>query len=102
MIRKVFETLIEDSRNGDFIYLTNLDRKELKIQLTNVEIQSLSKLQWKKVVREKTEIAALKYLTEENNKKDKTRDIKFNELKMSEYLLKNIKTSLSKTIFSEI
>ena len=75
MIRKVFETLREDSRNGDFIYLTNLDRKELKIQLTNVEIQSLSKLQWKKVVREKTEIAALKYLTEENNKKDNTRDI---------------------------
>ena len=39
MIRQVFDTLREDSRNGDFIYLSNLDRKELKIQLTNVEIQ---------------------------------------------------------------
>ena len=53
MIRQVFDTLRDDSRNGDFIYLSNLDRKELKIQLTNVEIQDLSKLQWKKIVREK-------------------------------------------------
>ena len=43
---------------------------------------------------------ALKYLTEENNRKDKKKNIKFHELKISEYLLKNVKTSLSKTIIS--
>ena len=37
---------------------------------------------------------------EENNKREKTRHIKFSDFKMSEYLEKNMRTSLSTFIFS--
>ena len=40
MISKVFSALKEDSRRGDFVYLTNQDRKELHITLSNEETRS--------------------------------------------------------------
>ena len=60
----------------------------------------MSTLKWKKIIKIKTKEAALKYLTEENIKKDKTKHIFFADLKRSKYLLNNKSTSLSKTIFS--
>ena len=35
MIRKVFETLKEDSKKGDFICLTNSERRTLAIDLSD-------------------------------------------------------------------
>ena len=46
MISKVFSALKEDSRRGDFVYLTNQDRKELNITLSNEEIKSISYIAW--------------------------------------------------------
>ena len=48
----------------------------------------------------KVEMCALKHLNEENQSKEKTKSIEFNELTMSHYLAENKKTELSKTIFS--
>ena len=48
MIHKVFKALNEDSRKGDFIDLTNKDKLDLNIDLTNIEIESISKWSWKK------------------------------------------------------
>ena len=44
--------------------------------------------------------AALKHLQLENSTKEKTKDIIFNEIKISDYLFYNQKTSTSKVIFS--
>ena len=100
LIRQVFDVLSEESRKGDFVYLTNCDREELEIDLSNEEIASISKWSWKKYLKEKTSKAAFKFLVEDNNTKEKTKEIQFYELKMSGYLFRNEKTKLSKIIFS--
>ena len=41
--RKVFDTLKEESKKGDFVYLTNRDRQELGIKHTDDEIANMSK-----------------------------------------------------------
>jgi hypothetical protein len=51
-------------------------------------------------VKEKVKIAAFRYLIGENNSKEKTNDVVFEKLEMSEYLVRNKGTSLSKIIFS--
>ena len=70
MIRQVYETLKEDYRKGDFILLTNSDRNELNIDISDEYISLLSKYSWKKYVKEKVKIAALTYLVTENESKD--------------------------------
>ena len=52
MIRKVFDALKEDSRKGDFIYLTTCDKQTLNIQYSDTDIQNMSKWCWKKVLKE--------------------------------------------------
>ena len=60
----------------------------------------MSKWKWKNIIKEKTHIAALNYLTNENAKRDKTKNIVFPELKMSQYIYENKNTSLTRVIFS--
>ena len=100
MIRQVFETLKSESRYGDFVYLTNRDKIDLDIELVEQEIEAMSKRKWKIFLKEKTRKAALSYLVNENNNKDKTKAIKFEKLEMSQYLKENSSSSLSQTIFS--
>ena len=100
MIRKVFETLKEDSKNGDFICLTNSDRRRLAIDLSDEEVQTVSKVGWKKYLDKKTKDAAFIYLSDENLKKENTRNIVFQSLDMSTYLKTNKRKSLTQIIFS--
>ena len=60
----------------------------------------MSKWSWKKFIKAKIKAAALITLTEENSSKEKTKDIVFEQLKMSDYLAVNENTSLSRIIFS--
>ena len=90
----------EDYRKGDFVYLTNCDRKDLEIDLSDAEIRDMSKNMWKKYIKETVKSAALKCLVNENNTKEKTKGIKFSSLELSEYLRKNMKKSVSQIIFS--
>ena len=99
MLRKVFEAQKQESKKGDFVALTNKDKVALGISLSDQEIQQMSKWKWKKIVKENTKIAALRYLNNENSKRNKTKDIVFRDLKMCEYLKQNQRTSLSKFIF---
>ena len=73
MLRKVFNALKDDSRKGDFVNLSNQDKKELNINYTDIEIENTSKSQWKKIIKSKTQIAALKYLSEENSQREKNK-----------------------------
>ena len=47
MLRKVFDVLKDDSWKGDFVRLSNQDRKELNINYTDIEIENTSKSHWK-------------------------------------------------------
>ena len=91
MIRQVYDTLKGDTRKGDFISLTNSDRNELNIDISDEDISLISKWSWKKYVKEKVQIAALTFLVSENESKEKTKYIKFQKLKISDYLLDNEK-----------
>ena len=100
MISKVFNALKEDSRRGDFVDLTTKDKVDLEIDLTNDEIESMSQWMWKRFLNNKIKVAAFENLKEENSTKEKTKNIIFNEFKMSTYLFENKKTSTSQIIFS--
>ena len=100
MLEQVFNALKNDSKKEDFVELTDKDRKSLNIDMTNEEIKVLSIWKWKGILKKKTNIAALKYLLEENSRKEKTKDIHFEKLEMSPYLQENERKSISTIIFS--
>ena len=81
-----------------FIYLVNQDIIDKEIDLTEPEIKSISKLQWKQYVNKKVEETALKCLIKDNLDRSKTNHIEFESFKLSPYLTQNKNTSLSKTI----
>lgn len=99
MIRKVYDTLKQDYRNGDFVSQTNSDRITLDINLDDSEIRSFSKGMWKNVIDKKIKSVAFEYLVEENLQKENTKDILFKSLDMSGYLKENKRKSLSHIIF---
>ena len=70
MINQVFQAQQEDSRKGDFVYLTSKDREELEIDLSNEDIEGMSQWMWKKLVNKETKIEALKHLQLENSTRD--------------------------------
>ena len=49
MIRKVFEVMKTDSRNGDSVDLVNEDITDNDIDLTETDIKNMSKIHWKKI-----------------------------------------------------
>ena len=100
MIRKVYETMKGDSRKGDFVNLTETDKKELEIVFSDEEIISMSKWKFRKEVKLKVKFAAFSHLVKENSTKDKTKHIRFEDLTISEYLKQNKISSLSNFIFS--
>ena len=100
MIRRVYEEQKKDNKKGDFIDLIKCDMKQIKLDLEEEEIKSMSKAKWKTTVNEKVEAAAFEYLTNENSKKQKTKHIKFEKIEMNDYLVKNRNTNISKTIYS--
>ena len=100
IIRQVFEALRYDSRKGDFYDLVMKDLEDLKIDLSEEDIQVLNKSQWKKYVHEKAKDIAFEDLIKENEQKSKTRQILFDKLTMSEYLVRNKNTMISQIIFS--
>ena len=100
IMRQVFDTLKSESRYGDFVYLTNRDKRDLQIDLSEDEIEAMPKKKWKLYLKKKTISAAFDYLVYENRNKEKTKMIVFEQLEMSQYLKENISTSLSQVIFS--
>ena len=59
MLSQVYMAQKEDSRKGDFIYLTNCDRESLNLHYEYEEIKSMTKHLWKKFVKEKVKLAAI-------------------------------------------
>ena len=100
IISEVYCALKEDSRKGDFVSLVQKDLQDLCIEMTDNEIKSYRKIQWKTFVKDQVKNAAFTFLVKENESKKKTKDIQFSELKMSDYLIQNRNKRLSEVIFS--
>ena len=91
---QVYCALKEDTRKGDFVQLTNCDRKYLQIDLCDDDIRDISKHSWKKYIKEKVMNAALQHLVNENSTKEKTKEVTFSKLELSEYLRNIVKQSV--------
>ena len=50
MLRKFYEVLKNDNRNGDFINIVQKDLNKREIELTENKIKEIPKTQWKKYV----------------------------------------------------
>ena len=97
MLRNVYKTLNLDSRNDDSVNLVQKNFVELDMNLMDKEIQTYSEYQWKKLVNYKIKKNAFSDLVEENQTKEKTKDIIF---ETSPYLKLNVKTALTRILFS--
>ena len=99
MIYKVFEATSENPLNNDFVKTCKKYLKTLDINLTFMEIEEMTNWRFKKLVKEKTNLAGWNYLLGEKIRQNKIRNMQFSELKMQEYLLYSENTNLSKLIF---
>ena len=84
--------------NDEAVYRTAPAKPGLliNIDLKDEEIADLSKWSWKKYLKENTNTVAFNYLLKDNDTKDKTKHLKFCELKMSDYLVENRNTKIFK------
>ena len=104
MIYKIFEATLNEPIKNDFVNVCKKYLEELEIHLSFEEIRNLSKWKFKKIVIEKIEIAAFKYLIAVKNKPgrdgkmSKVSNIKYEKLEMQQYLYENNNTNISKFI----
>ena len=68
--------------------------------MSDEEIISMSKWSFRKEVKQKVQFAAFSHLVHENSEREKTKYLRFEYLKISEYLKQNKRSSLSNLIFS--
>ena len=103
MIHKVFKATCEHPIKNDFVQTCQKYLETLEINMTFEEIKQMSEFKFKKMVKQKTMIAAFKYLIEQKNKPGKhtkIKNIEYKQLGIQEYLLEgNFNTELSKVIF---
>ena len=71
LVKQVYEVQQLDTIKVDFVSLVNADKEDLEINLSDDEIQDLSKHTWKKYVKEKIKYFAHQYLVKENSAKEK-------------------------------
>ena len=71
MMHKVFKAILENPLKNDFVRTCQKYLEKLDIKSSFEEIEKMSKLSFKKLVKENTKKAAFKYLIEEktNNQK---------------------------------
>ena len=99
-LKQVYDVLKCDSRRGDFYCLVQKDMKDTEITQNEEEIKQFKEEKWKEYVKHKVTKLALKMLVNENLTKEKTMHIQFDQIKMSDYLIHNENSRLSKIIFA--
>ena len=62
MARKVFEAQKQDTSPGDFYELVSEDKESIGLNMSDQEIQTMSKEKFRNIVRNKTRQAAFQYL----------------------------------------
>ena len=87
MLYKFFQIQLKSPSKRDWVTECLKNLKDLEIELSLEEIQTMPYLQFKTMLNLKIKKAALLYLTQKQ--KSKGGDIQYSELRMSEYLLPN-------------
>ena len=87
LIRRVYTTQKLSSNTGDWIGLVEQDKQQLGIDMSDHEIQGVSKEMFKRYVSKKVKNNFLKYLNDIKSKHSKSSNLKCDEIKTAEYLL---------------
>ena len=85
----IYKFLMAQSKNpgkNDWVTTVNEDLKKLDIQLNFEGIRKTSKSSFKKLVKEKVRIKAFHYLTQLQSTHSKSKDLKYSELELQDYL----------------
>ena len=96
----IHQATCENPVKNDFVQTCEKYLKALDINHTFKEIAKLSKSSFKKLLKEKSKMAAFKYLKSEQAKQKKIRNIHYSKLDIQEYLLSGDRNvNVSKLIF---
>ena len=77
------------SSRGDWIRQVRRDLAEIKLDLSDSEVENMPKETFKKLVKQKIETCAVKYLIEIKNAHSKTSKIEFSKFQTAEYMKSN-------------
>ena len=86
MIRKIYEVQKVDPSPGDFIELIAEDKDMLGVNMSDLEIGSMSKLKFKRIVKDKTRQAAFLYLQSLKQGHSKMDGIKYEKFEKAAYM----------------
>ena len=85
LLSKFFKLQLEQPTRGDWASTCIQNLKELSINLSLLEIKLMTKQNFKKILKSRTNETALKYLLEKQ--KSKGKEMKYASIQMNEYLL---------------
>ena len=77
------------SSRTDWIQQVRRDMLEIKLVLSDSEVENMSKETFKKLLKQKIEISAVKYINEIKKSHSKTSEIKFSKFQTAEYMKSN-------------
>ena len=84
--------------DGDWVYQIEKDKADIKLELSEAEIQSMSKYQFKKMVKQKIENLAIQNL--ESRKKQKSNKLNIKTFKPQDYIIyKNLSKAEVQTLY---
>ena len=86
LISRIYQTQNNQNCTGDWVRLVEADKIELGIDLTDQEIQGVSKNVFKRYVKKKVEISHLRFLDQLKKKHSKSKYLDCTELKIADYL----------------
>ena len=87
LIHRVFRSQDNSPHPGDFVRLVEKDKNTLNLELSNTEIEQLSKSRFKNIVTKKTEQYALTELNKLKEKHTKSLYLNSSSFKASQYLV---------------
>ena len=100
MIYQILKAIEENPIKNDFVNTCKKYLKSLKMNITLEQIENMSKIQLKKILKEKIRNEAFMYLRNQQTKQEKIKNIEYKELKMQDYLADgDRKISVSKVIY---
>ena len=88
------------SCKGDWVEQVQKDMADLDLQMSDQQIENVTKEKFREIIKRKTKILAVKHLSELKMKHSKTKNLDTSKLKTAEYLLsKNLKKEEMQTLF---
>ena len=86
LIRRVYETQKVAKNSGDMWALVEKDKSDLNINMSDMEIQGVSKEKFKNYVTQKVKLKFLKHIEKLKEQHSKSENLKCDELKTAEYI----------------